>query len=1352
MDTRKKIAVSIFLVIVSVLAMFLPMAKNVRAAIPVPHNMYGHAYDWNGVRLPNGTLITSWIDGTPYASNLTFYDWLDPVAANRSGKFDIDTPGNQITEVGNPDTPWIKEGGNESEDNITYVMGDMTGMDANTTTYIFENTTVWHTFVAENIDLWVADIQPPAYPKINNIVTQPSDLGNQYIYIYGPPGTDMSQFYIDSDDAGDTPVSLSGNIAETGYFYVELSPSFTLNIFGDEIKLVWRNPGGPNTPFGGMDVVVDRVEYNATTGGTLTTEPDNTIMPDAPAPAPGFDIRRQPTAGSDTNDCSVDFIAGPELGRPPLPPDGLTVEYFPAGSPGANHTTNRVNPRFDWNFRDALGEFQFAFQVQVANDTSYTDIRWDQTNLTSDEFTRYGGLPLDVGTDYCWRVRTRDALTWGGWGNMCFHTNTPPPVPGLPIVPFNGQLDVYPGTNHTEWNPNGSDAEGDVVSWEYQISLYPGMTPMLYSGVVATNRSNDHDFAPETDFYWQVRAYDAWEYSEWSNGSNPWFFHTRAGATVPEARFLAVEGFMISPEITHITNLVNPLLNWTFYDIRPTDFQTAYEVQVGTASGWNVGTIWSHIGGSENNVSYAGPVLSRCTTYYFRVEVTDNEVPSQTSGPTELPFHINCLPGTPTPFQPTNNSANVNPSATQTVNWPPAVSDDDGDSITYYIQVDDSLPFVPPYIINAAVDSLVSPSFVTTCGMSYYWHVQAYDGWETSPWSVWFVFSTIPCNERPNPPENLAVDGYTSPPEITHIINHTPDLNWTFTDPDPGDTQGAYDVQVWDSIPGTGNLMWDSNQTGSLQTVTYSGLALVDGQDYYFRVKTRDSAGLWSDWSAYLLFHMNAIPPIPANSLPADGSILTPSALQTISWSSVTDPDGDTVQYYYEVDNVSTSFTSIIANNTVSGNTSDAFQTFAGKCYYWHVRATDGWEDSSFNQTWSFCADNPPNDPTYLAVEGFYAAPNITHILTFIPQLNWTFSDPDGDAQAGFAVEVWTGSGGTGTQMWKTGNLTGSQTAVTYGYFGTYIPLSEGHDYYFRVRTKDVYLWSGWSELMFHTNAKPPAPTLSTPVYQATGIPTDTKLNWTEVSDPDGDSVKYWWYISETSDVSPPYVDNNTTSGTLSPALSLSKGTQYYWKVCAGDGWDDPVCSDISSFTTVQNVNPTALISAPAEANEGEEVTFDGTGSTDPDGSIVSYAWTFGDDGSGSGSTTTHTYDKDGTYTVTLTVTDDDGGTGTDSRTITIKAVAGPGPSIGDYWWVILIIVIIIVIAIVLLLAKRKKPEEEEAIPPPPEEEEVEEEAPEEVEEAPPEEEKKPETKVCPNCGTILAADDTECFMCGAKV
>src|SRR5205085_2545451 len=91
--------------------------------------------------------------------------------------------------------------------------------------------------------------------------------------------------------------------------------------------------------------------------------------------------------------------------------------------------------------------------------------------------------------------------------------------------------------------------------------------------------------------------------------------------------------------------------------------------------------------------------------------------------------------------------------------------------------------------------------------------------------------------------------------------------------------------------------------------------------------------------------------------------------------------------------------------------------------------------------------------------------------------------------------------------------------------------------------------------------------------------------------------------------------------------------------------------------TPPANVAPVAAISEVAGNVVGAAITFVGNGSSDSDGTVSSYAWSFGDGANGTGVSPTHAYGAAGTYVVSLVVTDDKGlASPAVTRSVTITA------------------------------------------------------------------------------------------------
>jgi len=193
-------------------------------------------------------------------------------------------------------------------------------------------------------------------------------------------------------------------------------------------------------------------------------------------------------------------------------------------------------------------------------------------------------------------------------------------------------------------------------------------------------------------------------------------------------------------------------------------------------------------------------------------------------------------------------------------------------------------------------------------------------------------------------------------------------------------------------------------------------------------------------------------------------------------------------------------------------------------------------------------------------------------------------------------------------------------------------------------------------------NIKPSANFTASPTSGTAPLAVDFDASGS--SDPDGSITSYNWTFG----------DGSTGTGVTTSHTYNTAGTYTVsLTVIDGQGATGSTTRIIQVNTSGENASPIASFTASATSGVAPlAVDFNASGSSDPDGSIASYNWAFGDGTTGTGVTTSHTYSIPGTYTARLTVTDNEGAKSNASQVISVTTQSGPlsftghGPQVSD--------------------------------------------------------------------------------------
>lgn len=190
---------------------------------------------------------------------------------------------------------------------------------------------------------------------------------------------------------------------------------------------------------------------------------------------------------------------------------------------------------------------------------------------------------------------------------------------------------------------------------------------------------------------------------------------------------------------------------------------------------------------------------------------------------------------------------------------------------------------------------------------------------------------------------------------------------------------------------------------------------------------------------------------------------------------------------------------------------------------------------------------NVPPRVAGLTVDGRApGSPQIAHISGTAPLLAWAFEDNNSadPAQVAYNVSVWSET--PAVLLWQNQ----STTASSVPYAGS--PLEPGRSYRVEVRVSDGRLWSAPSIAVFRRNTPPAIPILLDPLDLATDVPTAATLSWEALTDPEGDSIRYFSWVGDNPGFSGAFENVSFASAIT---VSLAGGTEYFWKVGASDGY-----------------------------------------------------------------------------------------------------------------------------------------------------------------------------------------------------
>ena len=544
-------------------------------------------------------------------------------------------------------------------------------------------------------------------------------------------------------------------------------------------------------------------------------------------------------------------------------------------------------------------------------------------------------------------------------------------------------------------------------------------------------------------------------------------------------------------------------------------------------------------------------------------------------------FRVEGAPSAPSLNSPKHGTDIETPTPTLTVN---NASDPNDDRLTYQFEVygDSSLSTMVTSSGNIE-EGLNITSWWIPLSLNenawYFWRARSYDGRLYGEWMPYAGFRVNVTNEPPtaptlsSPAESSSVDTLT--PILTVNNSSDPDsVNLTYNFMLSSDTDFANIIASQTGIfAGTGTTSWQVP------------LNLTENTYYYWSAQADDwlITGPWMTPARFFVNTANDAPAAPTVIYPSNGSEITTLSTDITTLNS-TDPDSSSLTYIFETDTAMTFDSPNLARSgnipEGQGTTSSGIANLSDNTYYYtRVKASDGLAESPWSDVISFFVNTQNDAPSIPALSN---PSDGSGVNTFNPVLSiHNSSDIDHDILT-YDFEIYDDAAMT--------NLVSSLAGITetpqMTSWTVPVALTENKTYYWRARTYDGELYSGWmpqASFMINTaNDAPTAPTLHSPAEGSSLDTLNPALSIYNASDPDSDSLTYDFEIYSggiliKTITGIPQNISGITSVTMN--TPLTDNTTYNWRARAYDGDRYGAWMDMASFSIhLPQTNITATI------------------------------------------------------------------------------------------------------------------------------------------------------------------------------